>query len=560
MPSPNYKVGTVPAKIRSFSRAFASRSLSPCTKLLRAVPRCTTLCVMLLSLTLSALTQTYKTLGCSRPSLWTLQGTRSSTDIHSMLASPERCVPDSDVAAVRCCSANRCVSVCSKWNERALPTWFEKKTAVYPKTCLNGLVATMQQARDECAAQGMALCSVKQLKDGLCCNTGCDTDVHYVWTADTCGGLPAVRNERAGGRVLAATSNFEFDSCMRSLNGARPASVYCRFIHDYRGIFGNSMDYSHDFSHPSSSNPHRLGSLGMMDAFVEAATSGIVGTATIDVFSVGMNDGRELEGLTGSKWYDHQRHRIHGWEIGLANYKKAATRMRGHPEARLHHAGVSASNGSMWASASEGPTADLRPTSSGHGSVRVPVVAWADYVAALGIKRVAYALIDTEGHEVSVVQGMRLERNRHVFPVFQYELGNTWLRKNRATSWTEKDMAEYLEALSYRLFLIGSMRRAATGRDEPVLLPFNASAYSGREWGCPGYFNFGSWHGLVADSFSVSGGRGALFSPRTKLHGVAVDDGGTELNLIGNMLVVQQRALHAWPWLAKLIEHLSVTP
>ena len=514
-----------------------------------------------------------KTLGCSSPSLWTLHGARSSTDVHSMLTSPERCVPDSEVAAVRCCSANRCVSVCSKWNERALPTWFEKKTAVSPKTCLNGLVATMPQARDECAAQGMALCTVQQLKDGLCCNSGCDADVHYVWTADACGDLSAFQNERAGGRQLAAAQSFEFDICMRSLNGARPASVYCRFIHDFRGVFGNSMDYSH----PSSSDRgcscglsgcrvtkgcHGFGSLGMMDAFVEAATSGIAGTATMDVFSVGMNDGKELEGLTGYKWYDPQRHRIHGWEIGSFNYKQAATRMRRHPEARLHHAGVSATNGTMWASASEGPTGGLRSAASGHGSARVPVVAWADYVAAMGIKRVAYALIDTEGHEVSVVQGMRLERNRHVFPVFQYELGGAWLSKHHATSLTEKDMAEYLEGLSYRLFLIGSMRRAATGRDEPVLLPINASAYSSREWECPGYVNFGSWHGLVADTSSVSGGRGALFSTRTRWHGQPVDgnSGGVNLNLVGNMLVVQQRALHAWPWLAKLIEHLSMTP
>ena len=34
----------------------------------------------------------------------------------------------------------------------------------------------------------------------------------------------------------------------------------------------------------------------------------------------------------------------------------------------------------------------------------MPVVSWSEYVAAEGVEEVAYALIDVEGHEVSVIR------------------------------------------------------------------------------------------------------------------------------------------------------------
>ena len=49
----------------------------------------------------------------------------------------------------------------------------------------------------------------------------------------------------------------------------------------------------------------------------------------------------------------------------------------------------------------------------------MPVVSWSEYVAAERVEEVTYALIDVEGHEGSVIQGMKLETHRDTFPVFQ---------------------------------------------------------------------------------------------------------------------------------------------
>ena len=77
----------------------------------------------------------------------------------------------------------------------------------------------------------------------------------------------------------------------------------------------------------------------------------------------------------------------------------------------------------------------------------MPVVSWSEYVAAERVEEVTYALIDVEGHEGSVIQGMKLETHRDTFPVFQYELGGTWKdARSSATNWTQADLAAYLSA------------------------------------------------------------------------------------------------------------------
>ena len=68
---------------------------------------------------------------------------------------------------------------------------------------------------------------------------------------------------------------------------------------------------------------------------------------------------------------------------------------------------------------------------------------------------VDYVLIDVEGFEVNVVRGMNLEQNVHKFPMFQVELGGTWVDGRHSTDWTQGDLAEYLENLGYDLFLLG---------------------------------------------------------------------------------------------------------
>ena len=47
------------------------------------------------------------------------------------------------------------------------------------------------------------------------------------------------------------------------------------------------------------------------------------------------------------------------------------------------------------------------------------------YTTARGLSRVDYMVIDAEGHESHIIQGMQLhdDRNKMKFGAFQYELG-----------------------------------------------------------------------------------------------------------------------------------------
>lgn len=148
------------------------------------------------------------------------------------------------------------------------------------------------------------------------------------------------------------------------------------------------------------------------------------------------------------------------------------------------------------------------------------------------MREVTYALVDVEGHEVPAIQGMRLETNAAVFPVFQYELAGTWVDERHATNWTQYDLALYLERLGYKLFLIG-MREDVAKVDRTVLLPLTASSYRDTAW-C----QLGKTH------------------PRGLHYGDSADC--CTLNLEGNMLAVHVGALASKQWLVDLIAGLSL--
>ena len=76
------------------------------------------------------------------------------------------------------------------------------------------------------------------------------------------------------------------------------------------------------------------------------------------------------------------------------------------------------------------------------------------------------AIIDVEGHESKVMQGMDLFRNR--MPVFAFELGGSWTDERKQGTWSQTDAAKLLENLGYRLFLIG----------KEDLLPVNSNFFN----------------------------------------------------------------------------------
>ena len=64
-------------------------------------------------------------------------------------------------------------------------------------------------------------------------------------------------------------------------------------------------------------------------------------------------------------------------------------------------------------------------------------------------------VIDVEGHEPEVIQGMQLELNFLRYPIIMYELGGTWADSRHSSSWTQYHMAMYLDQLGYGLYLLG---------------------------------------------------------------------------------------------------------
>ena len=84
-------------------------------------------------------------------------------------------------------------------------------------------------------------------------------------------------------------------------------------------------------------------------------------------------------------------------------------------------------------------------------------------------------LVDVEGSEARAVLGMQLSRLAWRFPIIQYELGATWADQRHATNVTQVELARFLEAHDYSLFLIGDHGNASGS--VPLLLPVDANFF-----------------------------------------------------------------------------------
>jgi len=158
--------------------------------------------------------------------------------------------------------------------------------------------------------------------------------------------------------------------------------------------------------------------------------------------------------------------------------------------------------------------------------VQMRVESWADVMRQRSIREVTYALVDVEGHEEHVLRGMRLEQHVSAFPMFQIELGGTWSDFRHAGVWSEADAASYLEALGYRLYLIGAIHRKGhfhphhTYMYSPALLPVRPSHFTVVK--CLKWLNQKPGSGLQ-----------------------------------GNLLAVHSQALSRKPWLSEFIENAT---
>ena len=86
------------------------------------------------------------------------------------------------------------------------------------------------------------------------------------------------------------------------------------------------------------------------------------------------------------------------------------------------------------------------------GHTRVPIVDLSSYLADHSVKDVCIAVFDLEGHEPQAIQGLTGE---YIPPFIVYEVGGANVDQRSSSTWSQADIAKYLNKLGYRLFMIG---------------------------------------------------------------------------------------------------------
>ena len=388
------------------------------------------------------------------------------------------CAADGDRAAIRCCDdAGGCRSICSRENAFALTTHFT--SVLPPSTCVEPRFATYAEAVAECQAHDLRLCATSSELD-RCCKTGCQADKVLVWVACTthCSKTgPQVKVE------IEPPPESQQGCSPRSMRGLEASSFYCLHGHWYHGIFCNRCD------------------IGIQNAVLRAAREAEPKALHV-VLAMGTNDGSDLEHTTSASWYKPDHMLIHGFEIGHGAWAKSKARFESNPEVHIHCAAVTDVDGGQTMSVGGNSSAHTRVDSTARSrahrrnssttSKNVPTVALHAFVRRHKITQVTYTLIDTEGHEATIVSGMRLDvpENRAKFPIFQYEVWSPY-----ANGWSSRDLIQRLEQWGYRLYSIGSRTspdgepvptyalpndtvRRSDEKEAPVLLRFNSSVFT----------------------------------------------------------------------------------
>lgn len=157
-----------------------------------------------------------------------------------------------------------------------------------------------------------------------------------------------------------------------------------------------------------------------------------------------------------------------GFEVVPESLQAAESKLQHIPHLKLYHKGVSDKVGESFVSvSSKDPTDEMaglyeptnRWSSTERSSYKVKLDTLEHFKQKNNLQQFLYVLIDTEGHEPNVISGMHLEKieNRRTFPVFQYELGGTWVdSRHRLDQLGQFGTAVMLELYGYELFLMGA--------------------------------------------------------------------------------------------------------
>lgn len=86
------------------------------------------------------------------------------------------------------------------------------------------------------------------------------------------------------------------------------------------------------------------------------------------------------------------------------------------------------------------------------GTTTVPVVDISSYLKERVIQNVCVAVFDVEGHEPQAIQGIT---QGFIVPFLVYEVGGAHADQRSSSTWSQTNIAEYLQKLGYLLFMMG---------------------------------------------------------------------------------------------------------
>jgi FkbM family methyltransferase len=199
-------------------------------------------------------------------------------------------------------------------------------------------------------------------------------------------------------------------------------------------------------------------------------------------FAAGTNDARDVEDIVRLPWYRKDKVQWFGWEASASVHETAVARFTNDPEVQVGNRAISDKDGKIVHTQGGDGTLGIghggnkaeRKTDLWEGSSReVTTMRFDTAIKEKNIKEVSYLLLDVEGHEEPAIKGMALETNALSFPVFQWELGVTWVDGRNDGKMTQLDMVRYLESLGYVHFLMG----AELSREDAILVRTNAAFF-----------------------------------------------------------------------------------
>lgn len=240
-----------------------------------------------------------------------------------------------------------------------------------------------------------------------------------------------------------------------------------------RGVSSFDANWPHEWCFDNKADLHAL--LDLMRTFSSEICAASCFTAVVGGLNLG--DAARLI----FKWCP--RARLHAFEIQHRLYRSAAAWFRQYPNAQLHNLGMGNVDFANYTvsipgNAREGAGIYTSWRGIAHPLTKATTVRLFEFAQREGLAQVHYALIDVEGFEPNVMEGMALHTvtGQHRFPAFQWEATEAWDDSRHPKG--AMDRNQQLEALrgwGYKSYAIGTSSQCGIGR---------AGAATLLDWSC----------------------------------------------------------------------------